>query len=53
MKHRIAGKSRREAIQLLLAMPGIETVTVEGDDQTPLPKSLDALHLSIIVPQSY
>jgi hypothetical protein len=50
MKHLIAGKPRREAITLLLAMPGIETATVEGDDQTPLPKSLDALHLSIIVP---
>jgi hypothetical protein len=52
MKHLIAGKSRREAITLLLAMPGIETATVEGDDQTKLPKSLDALHLSIIVPTS-
>jgi hypothetical protein len=50
LKHLIAGKPRREAIPLLLAMPGIETATVEGDDQTLLPKSLDALHLRIIVP---
>jgi hypothetical protein len=53
MKHRIAGKSRQEAIKLLVAMPGIETATIERDDQTKLPKSLDALHLRIIVPQSY
>jgi hypothetical protein len=53
IKHLIAGKPRQEAIKLLVAMPGIETATVEGDDQTKLPKNLDALHLRIIVPTSY
>jgi hypothetical protein len=53
MKHRIAGKSRQEAIQLLLAMPGIATATVAGEDNTKLPKNFHAIHLRIIVPQSY
>lgn len=52
IKHLIAGKARQEAIKLLLSLPGIEAATLEGENTTTLPKSLDAIHLRIIVPTS-
>jgi len=52
MKHLIAGKLRQEAIKLLLSLPGIETATLEGDGTPQLPKSFDAIHLRMIVPNS-
>ncbi|HEY6409291.1 MAG TPA: hypothetical protein VIY29_17665, partial [Ktedonobacteraceae bacterium] len=51
IKELIAGKARHEALTLLLSVPGIEAATLEGEDRTTrLPKSLDALHLRMIIP---
>jgi hypothetical protein len=49
IKQRIAGKSRQEAIKLLLALPGIEKASIRWDEQTKLPESLHAIDLVIIV----
>ncbi len=52
MKYLIAGKPRQEATKLLLALPGIEAATVEGDDNTKLPKTFTAIHFLILIRSS-
>ena len=52
IKQRIAGKSRQEAIKLLLSLPGIEQASIRWDEETKLPESPNALHLVIVVPNS-
>jgi len=49
LKTIIAGKTKQEAIKLLLSLPGIEQASIQWDEQTTLPGSLDALHLVILV----
>ncbi len=52
MKYLIAGKPRQEAIKLLLSLPGIEAATIEGDDNTKLPKTFTAIHFLILIRSS-
>ncbi len=52
MKQLIAGKSKQEALTLLLSWPGIEQASIRWDEQTKLPESLNAIHFVIFVPNS-
>jgi hypothetical protein len=52
IKHLIAGKPKHEAIKILLSLPGIERASIEGEDNTKLPKNLTSIHFQIIVQSS-
>jgi hypothetical protein len=52
IKHLIAGKTTQEGLQLLAALPGVESAAIRfsgfGDD-TKLPKQIKNIHMSLIV----
>jgi hypothetical protein len=52
IKHLIAGKSKQVALKVLLSMPGIERVSIEGNDNPKLPKNITSIHFQIIVQSS-
>ncbi len=45
----IAGKPKDEAIKVLLSLPGIERASIEGDDNSRLPRNITSIHLQIII----
>jgi len=45
----IAGKPRVEAIKVLLSLPGIERASIEGEDNSRLPKNITSMHFQIII----
>jgi hypothetical protein len=52
LKRVIAGKSRAEAIHLLLAQPGVSTVSVEikGRETETIPTEISTIALLVITP---
>src|SRR5258708_1543539 len=48
MKQLIAGKLPHYALRALLALSGIESAAIGGDDTTKLPKDFNAIHFTII-----
>jgi len=49
LKQLIAGKSKRNALQLLQSMPGIEKASIAWNEQTTLPNDINAIHLVMLV----
>ncbi len=49
IKQLIAGKSKQTALKLLLSLPGVKSASIEGDENTKLPKNITGIHFQIIV----
>ncbi len=49
IKELIAGKSKRNALQLLQSLPGIQSASIVWNEQTKLPNDINAIHFVIIV----
>ncbi len=49
IKELIAGKSKRNALQLLQSVPGIKSASIAWTEQTTLPNDMSAIHLVILV----
>jgi len=52
MKQLIAGKTKQQAVNVLLTQPGIKSVSMEWDEQTKLPKDTSHIHFIFLVPNS-
>ncbi len=49
IKELLAGKSKRNALQLLRSLPGIEKASIAWNEQTTLPNDINAIHLVMLV----
>ncbi len=49
IKQLISGRPRDEAIKVLLSLPGIERASIEGENNSRLPKNITSIHLQIII----
>jgi len=53
IKHLLTGKQKKDALRLLLSLPGIQEALIRGiDDLRKLPKDPNALHMIVIIPES-
>ncbi len=49
VKLRIRGKSKDEAIALLLHMPGVQTVSISTKNGTTIPTDMQRIHLNFVI----
>ncbi len=49
LKELIAGKSKRNALQLLQSLPGIQSASIVWNENTKLPNDINAIHFVILV----